>query len=121
MSDLLRLEVVTGARGGRLLFAGLDLRLAPGAAAVVTGPNGAGKSSLLRIAAGLLRPAAGRVDRAGAALADEHLALDERRTLRQALDFWARLDGVSAVPGMESMGIGHLGEVPVRMLSTGQR
>lgn len=121
MSDLLRLEDVTGARGGRVLFEALNLTLAPGAAATVTGPNGAGKSSLLRIAAGLLPPAAGRVDRAEAALADEHLALDERRTLRQALDFWARLDGVSAVPGMEAMGIGHLGEVPVRMLSTGQR
>ena len=121
MSDLLRLEGVTGRRGGRLLFETLDLRLAPGAAAVVTGANGAGKSSLLRIAAGLLSPAAGRVERAEAALADEHLALDERRSLAQALGFWARLDGVSAVPGMEAMGIGHLAEVPVRMLSTGQR
>ena len=73
------------------------------------------------IAAGLLRPAAGTVSREDAALADEHLALDERQTLGAALAFWARLDGVSAVPGMEAMGIGHLADVPVRMLSTGQR
>jgi heme exporter protein A len=121
LSDRLRLEKVAGRRGGRLLFEGLDLTLAPGQAAVVTGPNGAGKSSLLRLAAGLLRPFAGRVSAAPAALADEHLALDERRPLGEALAFWAALDGVSAVPGMQAMGIRHLADVPVRILSTGQR
>lgn len=121
MRELLRLDGVTGRRGGRTLFEGLDLALAPGGAAAVTGPNGAGKSSLLRIAAGLLRPAAGTAERAEAALADEHPALDERRRLGEALAFWARLDGVSALPGMEAMGIAHLADVPVRMLSTGQR
>jgi heme exporter protein A len=108
-------------RGGRLLFEGIDIRLGPGEAAVVTGPNGAGKSSLLRMAAGLLPPAAGRIERAEAALADESRALDEQLTLKQALAFWARLDGVSPTPGMEAMGIADLGQVPVRMLSTGQR
>ena len=121
MTDLLRLAGVTGVRGGRRLFEGLDLVLGPGAAALVTGPNGAGKSSLLRIAAGLLRPAAGEVTRAEAALADERDALDERRPLGEALGFWARLDRVSPVPGMEAMGIAHLAALPVRMLSTGQR
>ena len=121
MTGLLRLDGVTGVRGGRVLFEGLDLALGPGEAAVVTGPNGAGKSSLLRIAARLLRPAAGRVEAVAAALADEHPALDERQPLGAALAFWAGLDGVSAVPGMEAMGIGHLAGVPVRMLSTGQR
>ena len=121
MKPLLRMERVTGRRGGRILFEALDLVLNPGEAALVTGRNGAGKSSLLRIAAGLLRPAAGEVEASPVALADEHAALDERRPLADALAFWARLDGVSALPGMEAMGIGHLAEVPVRMLSTGQR
>ena len=61
MSALLRLEGVACRRGGRLLFEGLSLALGAGEAAVLTGPNGAGKSSLIRLAAGLLRPAAGRV------------------------------------------------------------
>ena len=81
MSDLLALDGVACVRGGRLLFEGLSLTLAPGAAALARGPNGTGKSSLLRLAAGLLRPAAGSVHRADAALADEHLALDERQRL----------------------------------------
>jgi heme exporter protein A len=118
---LLMLEDIACARGGRLLFEHLNLQLRPGEAAVVKGPNGVGKSSMLRIAAGLLAPAAGRIERTEAALADEAAALDERLTLERAIGFWAKLDEVSAGPGMEAMGIAHLARVPVRMLSTGQR
>lgn len=118
----LRMEQVASIRGGRLLFEGVDLVLEAGAAVVITGPNGVGKSSLMRIAAGLLRASAGRVERGGAiGFADEHLALDDRLTLAQALGFWTRLDGVSATAGLEPMGLSHLADVPVRMLSTGQR
>jgi heme exporter protein A len=116
------MESVACVRGGRLLFEGIDLRLEEGGAAVVGGPNGVGKSSLLRVAAGLLRFGAGRVERRGAvALSDEGLALDERLTLQQALGFWVRLDGSRAEAGMEPMGLLPLADVPVRMLSTGQR
>jgi heme exporter protein A len=115
------MEEVACMRGGRLLFERLGLRLDPGGAAVVTGPNGVGKSSLLRLAAGLLSPSGGRVSRSAAALAEEHEALDERLTLGRALGFWARLDGAQAEAGMEPLGLLPLRDVPVRMLSTGQR
>jgi len=119
---LLVLRDLACARGGRLLFEGLNLSLAPGEAAVVTGPNGVGKSSLIRLAAGLLEPAEGSVELGGpAALADEALALDDKLRLGQALAFWARLDGGTAEAGMSRMGLAHLAEVPVRMLSAGQR
>jgi heme exporter protein A len=118
---LLTMKGVTAVRGGRVLFAGMDIQLRAGEAMVVAGPNGAGKSSLLRVAAGLLRPAAGIVERGRAALADESLALEPRRTLAAALGFWARLDGVDPAPAMETMGLTRLAQVPVRMLSTGQR
>ncbi|MDB5691239.1 MAG: ccmA, partial [Alphaproteobacteria bacterium] len=119
---LLRLDKLACIRGGRLLFEGLDLVLGPGDAAVATGPNGAGKSSLLRLAGCLLRPAAGTVERPGAAaLADEGLALDPKSSLGRALGFWAGIDGADAETGMAAMGIVPLSDVPVRMLSMGQR
>jgi len=106
-------------RGGRTLFAGLDLALDAGGAALVTGPNGAGKSSLLRLAAGLLAPAAGTVAAMPAALAGAHAALDEELPLGRALGWWAALDGGRA--DLAGWNLDALAGVPVRLLSTGQR
>ncbi len=120
--SLLGLRGVACVRGGRLLFEGLDLQLEPGGAALVVGPNGAGKSSLIRIAAGLLPAAAGEVElRARASLADEGLALDSKLSLGRALALWSRLDGTDCAGAMAQMGLARLADVPVRMLSTGQR
>jgi heme exporter protein A len=116
VTSLLRFEQVTLRRGGRLLFEGLDLALGPGEALQVTGPNGTGKSSLIRLAAGLLRAEQGRVERSALALADDHLSLDHELPLARALGFWAR----SPAPAMEALGIAHLAQVPVRLLSSGQ-
>jgi heme exporter protein A len=119
---MLRLRDVACLRGGRLLFEGLSLAVEPGEALVVTGPNGVGKSSLLRIAAGLLRPSAGVVDRAGRVeWLGEATALDGDRSLGDALGFWATLDGATPDAAMATMGIAQLARVPVRYLSTGQR
>ena len=63
MKLLLRFRQVALRRGGRLLFEDLDLELGPGEALLVRGPNGSGKSSLIRLAAGLLAPEHGRVER----------------------------------------------------------
>lgn len=116
MSALLRLEGVALRRGGRLLFEDLDLDLAPGEAVEVAGPNGSGKSSLLRLAAGLLNAERGRIMRARLALADDALALDRELPLGPALRFWG---GAIDAP-MEALGIAHLAQLPVRLLSSGQ-
>ena len=125
MSTLLRLDRVACIRGDRLLFEDLSLALSPGEALWLRGPNGAGKSSLIRVAAGLLRAAAGTVERHGRiALIDEAAALDAELPLRRALDFWARVytvDGHTVDRAMAAMALAPLAEVPYAMLSTGQR
>ncbi|MCH6588539.1 MAG: ATP-binding cassette domain-containing protein [Proteobacteria bacterium] len=96
-------------RGERRVFEGLSFALAAGGLLVLTGPNGSGKSSLLRIMAGLLRPAAGALLWDGAPVRDDpdaHAArlqylghLDAVKPVLSAaenLTFWAGLHGSGA-------------------------
>ena len=112
-------------RGDRVLFVGVNFALEPGQALRLAGPNGVGKTSLIRIAAGLLRPLAGNVERDGAvALLDEHAALDLHLPLGRALGFWRRFDRAAAAAferALDALALDELREVPVRYLSTGQR
>ncbi|MEO7687652.1 MAG: heme ABC exporter ATP-binding protein CcmA [Sphingomonas sp.] len=127
MTESLTFRSVTCARGGRTLFEALSFAIEPGGAGVVTGPNGVGKSSLIRVAAGLLAPAAGSVEGPTAlALTAEASALDSDRRLGDALRFWAALDDGGDPHGrvaraIEATQLSPLAEVPVRLLSTGQR
>lgn len=124
MNGRLRFEGVTVARGGRVLASGLSFVAEAGGAVLVSGLNGVGKSSLIRVAAGLLLPAAGSVDASERrALFAEAAALDPELPLERALGFWAGLDGRRCAlgPALVALGLDHLVEVPVRLLSTGQR
>ncbi|WP_420607058.1 ABC transporter ATP-binding protein [Novosphingopyxis sp.] len=120
----IRIEKLACWRGGRLVFEGLDWQVERGTLGLLIGPNGTGKSSLMRILAGLLKPAAGSVHIAGSvALADERCSLDPQPSLRHALRFWAAIDGQTvgaSDAALEGLGLAGLAEVPVRMLSTGQ-
>ena len=118
-------------RNGRSVFSGLSFELAAGELLAVTGANGVGKSTLLRIVAGLLAPSAGRVSLEPAtadSLASElhylgHLdGLKTTLTVRRNLEFWRALWVGKAVElALEAVGLGNLADLPVGLLSAGQR
>lgn len=112
-------------RGGRRLYTGLTFALAAGESLRFTGPNGVGKSSLIRQICGLVPSSEGSISlNASSALADERAALDADRRLGEALRFWAGLDCVPTAlldQAIDRMGLGAIADLPVRMLSTGQR
>ena len=59
--DVLSLEGLTVARGGRAVVRDVSLRIPAGEVTALLGPNGAGKSSLVLSVAGVLPPEAGSV------------------------------------------------------------
>ena len=123
-------------RGERLLFHHLDFTLREGEALILIGANGSGKSSLLRLAAGLSRPAAGILSWDGRDIGRD-LEAHHRRviylghadglksglTVRENLKFWSDLDGASASleAALEVFGLTPLADLPARFLSAGQR
>ena len=134
----LEVESLAVARGGRGLFEGLSFGVQAGEAVALTGPNGSGKTSLLRVIAGLVRPAAGEVRFGGAegVLEPEtargsglHLlghqdGLKTTRTAWEELSFQARWTGgsdASARAALAAMQLERLAELEVRMLSAGQK
>lgn len=61
MSEFLTFDKVSLSLGGKQLLESLDLSLKNGEVKVIMGPSGCGKTSLLRLAAGLLKPTAGKI------------------------------------------------------------
>ncbi|MGG5821134.1 heme ABC exporter ATP-binding protein CcmA [Falsiroseomonas sp. HW251] len=121
-------------RGERAVFAGLSFRLEAGGALLLTGPNGAGKSSLLRVLAGLIPAAEGRLlwdgedalaDRIGHARRLRYLghgdALKPSLTAAENLAFYARLWGGEVAPALAALGLAELSDLPARVLSSGQK
>lgn len=119
---MIAFERVACARGGRMLFEDVSFSVGAGEVLLVSGPNGVGKSSLLRVAAGLLAPEAGAVTgEAKRGWLGELHALDPELPLGRALGFWAAIDGAVIEDALVEAGLDHLIEVPVRLLSTGQK
>jgi heme ABC exporter ATP-binding subunit CcmA len=120
------------------LLTGVDLEVADGESVLVEGPNGAGKTSLLRVCAGLVPLASGRVAvlgldpvrrraqlrrRVGLLSHASHLYDD--LTVRENMRFAVRAAGAGTDridPACERLGLtGRLLKTPASKLSAGQR
>lgn len=101
-AEVLSATGLAAERGGRRLFAGLDLAVGAGEWVAVTGPSGCGKTTLGNVLLGLQRPAAGEVRRRGGLARTRYQKLYQdpiatfapRLDLRTALGEAARLHAV---------------------------
>ena len=131
---MLQAEGLAAFRGERLVFRDLSFAVPAGGALLLTGPNGSGKSTLLRLLAGLLRPAAGTLLWNGEdTLADLPLharqvayvghqdAVKPGLTAAENLHFAASVHGGDVRGALAKVGLDELSDLPVRMLSAGQR
>lgn len=136
---LLQASALTGQRGERTLFAGLNLALYAGDVVWLRGRNGRGKTTLLRLLAGLSTPASGEIAfggvprrEAGAVWRREMAyvghtnALKDDLSAAEALRFIAQLRGETPTDGaiaqaLQRLGVSTRARAPVRTLSQGQR
>lgn len=126
-------------RGERRLFTQLSFAVAAGQWLHVKGENGAGKTSLLRLLAGLSQPAEGEVRwcdqpiqqaespyRKHLLFFGHHGAVKEDLSALENLSFTAAMDGAAvsepqALAALYRMGLRGRENLPIRVLSAGQR
>lgn len=126
-------------RGDVRLFSGLSCRLDAGELLFVQGPNGSGKTSLLRLLAGLSRPAAGTILWRGEAIGElgesyahdllfighanavkEEFSAEENLAVALALS-GRHASAAQRAAALERMGLGSRARLPARYLSQGQK
>ena len=119
---VLRVEGVVFSYPGCPVLGGVSLVARRGEIVALTGPNGSGKTTLAKIAAGLLEPQAGIVDRRGRA---SYLSQDPGRYLvcERAEDEVAlgASDRAQARQALFALGLSHLAHRHPRDLSSGER
>jgi heme exporter protein A len=125
-------------RGDRHVLKGVSLELGPSELLHVCGPNGTGKTTLLRVACGLARPEQGRVAWLGRPLSGVRAQyqcalayaahepalkgdLTPVENLRYMIGLKRRISTSEIHATLERTGVEACADLPVRVLSAGQR
>lgn len=142
----LRLEQVSFGYGNGMVLRGVDLTIEAGERVALLGPNGVGKTTLLRLAAGVLRPTGGQVILDGQSLSrlsrqataqrvavvPQHLEIPFAFTVAEVvalgrtpytslLSSWRSVDATAVDQAMHWVGIAPLAHRPFPELSGGER
>ena len=122
-------------RGERNVFSDLSFSVCEGEMIVLKGPNGSGKSSLLRLMAGLLRPAKGELVWNGKSISEEPEIHNQRLhyvghlnpiksilTVYENISFWTELRNCpnQINYALNVFGMSHLQNILGKFLSAGQ-
>lgn len=126
-------------RGDVRLFSDLSFALGAGELLAVQGPNGSGKTSLLRLLAGLARPAAGRIQwrgepigELGESFSSELLFIGHANAVKDEFSAEENLVVAQKLAGrtstaaerteaLQQIGLGSRAHLPARYLSQGQK
>ena len=138
-SPLLSVRSLTCVRGDRTLFSDLDLQVTSGEWLHIRGENGIGKTSLLRLLAGLAKPAAGEILWGNQSIFSDPsqyhrdlLFLGHRDSLKEDLTAFENLSIATALDGvavsdeeilqsLHRFGLRGREDLPVNCLSAGQK
>lgn len=130
-SLLLRIEDVSSGYERREVLHSINITLSGPGVYVVLGPNGAGKTTLFRTIAGVLKPYTGAVFfngvntyysnhiRKDIGYLSHFTSLPEDMTVRQALDFYASIEGGNSESAIRKLGLKEFENLKISKLSQG--
>ena len=130
---VLELASVNSGYGGKEVLHQITFKAEEPSIYVVLGPNGAGKTTLFRTIGGILEPYSGRVLLDGEDLTNSrearkrinylshYNALPEEMTVRQALDFYSKIEGGKPEDAIALLELEELRDKKVSDLSQGQK
>lgn len=136
---MLQINNLACTRGDHLLFSGLSFSLSDGELMQVQGENGKGKTSLLRMLCGFLMPAGGEIRWRGENIRDlgedyyaEMIYLGHYNAIKDELNALenlrisaglagCKIDDKQALAALRHMGLRGRENLPVKVLSQGQR
>lgn len=130
-APLLRIEDVSSDYERREVLHSINITLPGPGVYVVLGPNGAGKTTLFRTIAGVLKPYTGAVFfngvntyhsnhiRKDIGYLSHFTSLPEEMTVRQALDFYASIEGGNSESAIRKLGLEEFENLKISKLSQG--